>query len=105
MRQRIRRVHTALCHIPIIDASLRIVGWTDTVPSVLGSGLRHPEAESLVGGPIDALYIEIRDKDSAVAAGAATNWKGPWRCLALAEQGAAQRLGQGAALAEVVNWS
>ena len=73
--------------IPIIDASRRIVGWTSVAPEACGARLRHLEAESLTGGPVEAVYIELHSLADAVAAGAPLNWREPWRCLALAPEG------------------
>jgi hypothetical protein len=78
-----------LCQIPIIDGSMRIVAWTSHVPVLRAGELRHPEAESLLGGPIDAVYVELTNPADAMAAGAPSNWREPWRCLALADRRAA----------------
>ena len=79
---------------PIIDASMRIVGWTLDAPLIRGAELRHREAESLVGGPIDAVYVQLHNLEDAIAAGAPVDWKGPWRCLALADARVSPVLGR-----------
>jgi hypothetical protein len=92
-RARLRSEH--LCQIPIIDAAMRIVAWTSHVPVIRAGELRHPEAESLLGGPIDAVYVELTDLADALAAGAPSDWREPWRCLALADQRAVPTLARG----------
>jgi hypothetical protein len=76
--------------IPIVSADGRLVGWTDRIPQIVGSALRHPEAEQLVGGSVVALYIELDQPGDVVKAGAPPGWKGAWRCLALCSELAAK---------------
>jgi hypothetical protein len=84
-----------LCQIPIVDAAMRIVGWTSQVPVIRAGDLRHPEAEALVGGPVQAVYVELTNPADAMVAGAPSDWREPWRCLALADQRAIPMPAQG----------
>ncbi len=74
------------CQIPIVDHRLQIVGWTAQPPEFRDGALHHPEAERLVGDPIEPIYVEIYDAADARRAGAPAGWTKPWRCLALANQ-------------------
>jgi hypothetical protein len=84
-----------LCHIPIVDAGMRIIGWTSQVPVIRAGELHHPEAEALLGGPIQAVYVELTNLADAMAAGAPSGWREPWRCLALADPRAVPVLARG----------
>jgi hypothetical protein len=72
--------------IPIVGADRTIVGWTDTIPQIVGVSLHHADAEKLVGGRIVAIYIEVENPRDAVKAGAPKDWRGTWRCLALCSE-------------------
>jgi hypothetical protein len=71
--------------IPIVDGHRQVVGWSDEGPQLKGLSLRHPEAESLLGGPISCGFIELQGED-AVVAGAPPTWRGPWRCIAIIDE-------------------
>jgi len=83
------------CQIPIVDAAMRIVGWTSHVPVLRAGELRHPEAEALLRGPVQAIYVELTNLADAMAAGAPPDWREPWRCLALADQRVGPALARG----------
>jgi hypothetical protein len=72
--------------IPIVGEDRTIVGWTDTIPHIIGASLRHAEAEKLLGGRIVAIYIEVENPLDAAKAGAPKDWRGVWRCLALCSE-------------------
>jgi hypothetical protein len=69
--------------IPIIGGGGKILGWTDQVPELQGTNLRHAEAERLLGGAVSCTYVQIDNRADALRAGAPPGWNGPWRCLAI----------------------
>lgn len=69
--------------IPIVSDAGKILGWTDQVPELQGTNLRHAEAERLLGGPVSCTYVQIDNEADAQRAGAPKEWNGPWRCLAI----------------------
>lgn len=68
--------------IPIINLAGVIVAWTPTAPSMQpGCGLRHAEAESLLGGRVTCRLVKVTGM-AAVRAGAPFAESG-WSCFAL----------------------
>ncbi len=97
-RGRLSRSHSEhFSQIPIVDAAMHIVGWTSHVPVIRAGEMRHAEAEALLGGRVKAVYVELTDLADAVAAGAPSDWRKPWRCLALADQRAVPMMARGEA--------
>jgi hypothetical protein len=87
--------------IPIISRDRIVVGWTETIPVVVGGNLSHPTAEKLVGGPVAAVYVELLDAGDAVRAGAPEGWRASWRCLALCSERALGRDARARAFPEI----
>lgn len=74
---------TAMAQIPIIDAAFRIVGWTDTAPTrIADGGLKHPEAETLLGSRVSCVLVSLRGDDAA-RAGAPPPLLDRWQCFAI----------------------
>ncbi len=72
-----------MAQIPIIDATFRIVGWTDTAPTrIADGGLKHPEAESLLGTRVSCVLVSLRGADAA-RAGAPPPHRDRWQCFAI----------------------
>jgi hypothetical protein len=80
--------------IPVVDASLTIVGWTAAVPNIVGEVLRHPAAEQLVGEGIISRRVELRTPRDIEAAGGPKGWRSPWVCYALCAASLRHALGQ-----------
>lgn len=70
-------------HIPIVDGTHAVVGWTENAPEIESGRLRHAAAERLLGGPIFCTQVALIRPDEVARAGGPANWPGPWRCLAL----------------------
>ena len=74
--------------IPIIDTSGRVVGWTDTAPSVVDGRLRHDAAAALLNADLTTINVELTEPEQVMRAGAPNHWARPWHCLAICPAGA-----------------
>jgi hypothetical protein len=96
-----RRYRILRWDVPIVDGSLRIVGWTKANPEDLGVVFRHSEAERLTGEKVTCAYVQIVDRDAARRAGAPDGWATPWRCLAIVAESGFGRREEGTSLLDV----
>lgn len=69
--------------IPILDEQSRILAWTKTPPTfVAGCGLKHQQAEALLGFGITCKMV-VLSGDDAEQAGAPLGMRDRWHCFAI----------------------
>jgi hypothetical protein len=86
-------------HIPLVNASQEIVGWTQVLPRLKSGRLRHDAAERLLGDDIVCTPVFLSQEADIVRAGAQPGvligcWTlalGPISCLVVSKWGLSVR--------------
>ena len=84
--RRRKRIVQGVAELPIIDDNAEIIAWTPVAPEPRREGFFHEQAMRILGGIVPC-YVDIDDPEAARRAGSPSNWKGPWRCLAICSEG------------------
>ena len=70
-------------HVPLVNASQEIVGWTQVPPRLRAGQLTHDAAERLLGPDIVCTPVFLSNEEDMVRAGAAPGVLNGWWTLAL----------------------